>query len=353
MTFLQVVTIDQKKVEMTFEKYTISDIANELGVSRATVSRAINGKDGVSEDVRTRILNYTQSIGYKPNTIAQSLSKGHLNIIALVLGDLRNPFYAELAFRMQKMLNEHGYMVMVFNSEYDVEKELEFIKMSQMFCFAGLMLITVQQRFDAHCLSSSTPVVLVNRSAESYNGDAVFIDNFQASYMCMVHLLSLGHRRIGFIHGQETSSASNLRYVGYVQAMENYQMPIDERHVFHGDLKMESGREAAELITQMEPEQRPTAMLVANDLTALGFMDGCWKHGIKVPEDVSLVSFDNISFSSMCNIQLTTIDQNLEEMCSQAVRLILKRLNNPEAPYERVIIQPTLIVRNTTSAPKN
>ena len=94
-------------------------------------------------------------------------------------------------------------------------------------------------------------------------------------------------------------------------------------------------------------------MLVANDLTALGFMDGCWKHGIKVPEDVSLVSFDNISFSSMCNIQLTTIDQNLEEMCSQAVRLILKRLNNPEAPYERVIIQPTLIVRNTTSAPKN
>ena len=333
MTFLQVVTIDQKKVEMTFEKYTISDIANELGVSRATVSRAINGKDGVSEDVRTRILNYTQSIGYKPNTIAQSLSKGHLNIIALVLGDLRNPFYAELAFRMQKMLNEHGYMVM--------------------FCFAGLMLITVQQRFDAHCLSSSTPVVLVNRSAESYNGDAVFIDNFQASYMCMVHLLSLGHRRIGFIHGQETSSASNLRYVSYVQEMENYQMPIDERHVFHGDLKMESGREAAEVITQMEPEQRPTAMLVANDLTALGFMDGCWKHGIKVPEDVSLVSFDNISFSSMCNIQLTTIDQNLEEMCSQAVRLILKRLNNPEAPYERVIIQPTLIVRNTTSAPKN
>ena len=333
---------------MSGERYTISDIAKEMGVSRATISRAINGKGGVSEDVRNKILAYTDSIGYKPNTLAQSLSKGHISIIALVLGDLRNPFYAEITFRIQKLLDAHGYMVMVFNSEYDIEKEIAFIRMSQVFCFAGLMLITVQKRLDAHLLEMDTPVVLVNRSAESYNGDAVFIDNFQASYMCMVHLLSLGHRRIGFIHGQESSSSSHLRYVGFVQAMENYQIPIDGRYVFQGNLKRESGFAVAEAIAAMEPSQRPSAMLVANDLTALGFMDGCWHHGINIPDNISVVSFDNISFSSVSSIQLTTIDQNLEEMCEQAVRLMLKRLKNPNAPYEQVIIQPSLVVRNTT-----
>ena len=129
---------------MDNKKYTITDISEMLGVSRATVSRAINGAPGVSAEVRNKILRFVDEVGYHPNTVARGLSMGKLNIIALILGDIRNPFYAELAFNIQQILKDHHYMVMVFNSEYDDKRELEFIQIAEQFNFAGLILLTAQ-----------------------------------------------------------------------------------------------------------------------------------------------------------------------------------------------------------------
>ena len=169
---------------MKKDRYTISDVAEALGVSRATVSRAMNHSPGVGEELRKKILDYVKEIGYSPNTLAQSFSKGRMNFIAMVLGDIRNPFYSELAFMIQKELNENGYMVMVFNSEYDAGKEVEYIRMAAQFNFAGLILFTAQTKeIEEELENLAIPQVLVNRMLDHYEGASVLLDNFKAGYI--------------------------------------------------------------------------------------------------------------------------------------------------------------------------
>lgn len=329
-------------------KYSISDVANMLGVSKATVSRAINGNPGVGDELRKRVLDLVDEIGYRPNTIAKSLIKGHVNIIALILGDIRNPFYADLTFYIQQRLNKSGYMLVVLNSEYYVERELEFLDMIQQFSFAGLILLTAQDDGVENTLKAlDLPKVLVNRVLPSYNGNSVLTDNFKAGYMAVTHLFELGHTRIGFVRGPQVSSASRMRYLGYCQALGSYGLPFQEDFVFDSDLKMEAGREVALDFAKKDGE-KPTAMIIVNDLAAIGFMDGCREKDIRIPEDISIVSFDNIAFSSIRGIELTTIGQNVRMMGEQAARLILKQIEGKDTKIEKIVLEPTLFVRNST-----
>lgn len=328
-------------------KYGISDVAEMLGVSKSTVSRVINGNEGVGPELRKKVMDFINEIGYQPNTIAQSLSKGRMNIVALILGDIRNPFYADLAFNIQRILNDNGYMVMVLNSEYNIERELEFLKLTEQFNFAGLILITAQEEIIEDRLKNmNLPKVLVNRILPHYTGDSVLIDNFQAGYQATMHLIEQGHRHIGFIKGPGVSSASSQRFAGYRQVLQNYGLPFEEECVFESDLKLETGRSLADAFCKLE--KHPSAMVIVNDMTAIGFMDGCRNAGIRIPEDLSIVSFDNIAMASMYGIELTTISQHVDEMGEKAAHLMLKQLNDRDAKPERIIMEPTLIVRKTT-----
>lgn len=328
-------------------KYGISDVAEMLGVSKSTVSRVINGNEGVGPELRKKVMDFINEIGYQPSTLAQSLSKGRMNIVALILGDIRNPFYADLAFNIQRILNDNSYMVMVLNSEYNIERELEFLKLTEQFNFAGLILITAQEEIIEDRLKNmNLPKVLVNRILPHYTGDSVLIDNFQAGYQATMHLIELGHRHIGFIKGPGVSSASSQRFAGYRQVMQNYGLPFEENFVFESDLKLETGRSLADDFCKLE--KRPSAMVIVNDMTAIGFMDGCRNAGIRIPEDLSIVSFDNIAMASMYGIELTTISQRVDEMGEKAAHLMLKQLNDKDAKPERIIMEPTLIVRKTT-----
>lgn len=329
-------------------RYSISEVAEMLGVSQSTVSRAINGNSGVGDELRKKVLEFVGEIGYKPNTLAQGLSRGSVNIVALILGDIRNPFYADLAFNIQRILDSHGYMVMVFNSEYDVRRELEFLKISVQFKFVGLILITAQdESVEKVLLEMDKPMVLVNRVLPDYTGDSVLIDNFQAGYQAVIHLLDLGHKNIGFIKGPSVSSASRQRFEGYRQALHNYNLPFRECDVYHSDLKMETGVRLAQDFLKREGE-RPSAMVVVNDMTAMGFLDGLKTAGLQIPEDLSVVSFDNIELSAVKGIELTTINQRVDQMSEHAARLILKQLKEKDSKPERVILEPKMVVRQTT-----
>ena len=329
-------------------KYSISDVAEMLGVSASTVSRAINGKKGVGKKQRDKILEVVKKIGYQPNTFAQGLSQGHVKIIALILGDIRNPFYSDLVFNIQKLLNEKGYLVMVFNSEYDIDRELDFLNMARQFNFAGLILITAQsEKIEESLNILDIPMVLVNRILPFYHGDSVLTDNFQAGYLAAMHLIDLYHTNIGFICGPGVSSASTQRFEGFKQALANFNLSVDERFVYESDLKIESGRKIAKKFLSIKSD-RPTAMVVVNDLTAIGFLDECKKEGLSIPDDLSIVSFDNIMYSSIEGINLTSMNQHVEEMSEQAARLILKQLQGDRSHSERIIITPELVVRNST-----
>lgn len=329
------------------EKYTIADVAKMLGVSRATVSRALNGTPGVGPELREKIVAFAKEIDYRPNTLARSLSRGRIDIIGLVFGDIRNPFYAELIFYIQKELEQHGYTVMIFNSEYDVEKELRFLDMARELCLAGLILLTAQTNMDETRLKNlNIPIVFVNRALELQNYDSVLMDNFKAGYIAAMHLIELGHKRIGFICGQVQSSSSLQRLEGFRQALKTYYLPLREEDILSGDLKMEKGYELAKKF--FEQDSRPTALVIGNDMMALGFIDRCKEKEIRIPEELSIVSFDNIDFAALHGIELTTISHKVKEMGEKASELMIRRIEEPEADYKRVILEPNIIVRNTT-----
>lgn len=332
---------------MKRKEYTITDIAETLHVSTASVSRAISGAPGVSQKLRDKIIAFCDEIGYRPNAASRNFSSQNQDTVALILGDIRNPFYSNLAFTIQKHLNEHHYMTMVFNSEYDETKELEFIGIAEQFHFSGLMLITAQSEAMAAKLNETPlPKVLVNRILPHYNGDSVLTDNFQAAYEATLHLINLGHKEIGYISGPCNSSAATQRYDGFSQAMKNYSLPISERFIWHSDLKMETGQKIAREFLKLE--KPPTAIVSINDMTSLGFIDVCKDAGIRIPEDLSVISFDDIPIASLHGIELTTVSQHVEEMGRIASELMLKQLQNPHAEAERIIMTPELIVRKTT-----
>lgn len=342
---------------MSERPYTISQVAKMLGVSPSTVSRAMNNAPGVSDSVRKEILDFIDEIGYRPNTVAQSLSRGRSNMVALILGDIRNPFYADLAFGIQKALDSHGFIVTTFNSEYDYKKEQQFIQFARQYNYSGIILVTVNsEEADKYLEHLDLPVLLVNRITKHYTGPLVVTDNFQAGYIAARHLINLGHRRIGFLAGQHKSStASAQRFQGYRQALENYQLEYHEEYcLFDLDWRMNTGYKAAQAIfsSKKNCSSFPSAFLIANDLLALGFMDYCGTKAIRIPEDISIVSFDDIAYSSLHQIQLTTVSQHVETMSKEAANLMLQLLTNPPKEPKRVIIEPTLVVRNTTGSYK-
>ena len=329
------------------KKYNIGDVAKMLGVSRATVSRALSGAPGVGVNLRNKIISFADSIGYRPSTLARGLSRGRMDIIGLVFGDVRNPFYAELTFYIQKVLEEYNYRVMLFNSEYDAEKELEFLATAKELCLAGLILFTAQNDMKKDQFDSlGIPVVFVNRSFEWSDYDSVLMDNFKAGYIAAMHLIDNGHKRIGFVGGQALSSASRQRFEGFRQALSSHRIPLNDEDCFAGDLKMDTGYQLAGSF--FAAKSRPSALVIANDLMAMGFIDGCYGLGIDIPGQLSIVSFDNISFSKMHKIGLTTVCQRVTEMGESAARLMVERIENPEGAHKRIILEPELIIRSTT-----
>lgn len=339
---------------MNKRSYTIAEVAKMLGVSPSTVSRAMNNAPGVSDAVKEKILAFVDEIGYRPNTIAQSLSRGKSNMVALILGDIRNPFYADLAFGIQKHLDSKGFIVTTFNSEYNYQKEVQFIQYARQYNYAGIILITVNsEETSKHLEKMDFPVLLVNRVTQNYKGPLVVVDNFQAGYIAARHLINLGHKKIGFFSGHhKASTASHQRFLGYKQALDNYQLDYNSKYcVFDLDWRMETGFTAAEsFFTKRNPKERPSAILLANDLLALGFMDYCGKNSIAIPDEVSIISFDDIAYSGLAQIQLTTVSQHVDKMSETAAELMYELLTDPPKSPKRIILEPTLIDRKTTKA---
>ena len=332
---------------MKKKKVSITQIADDLQIAPSSVSRALNDMPGVGDELRAQIKNHAQNAGYYDKAMKTAAGK-KLNIIAMIVGDIRNPFYADLVFSVQKELNKHGYLLSVFNSEYNALEELNYMRVAELFNFSGIIQVTVTtEQMSKELKTLSIPVIMVNRMISSFETDVVLLDNYEAGYIATRYLIELGHSRIGFLLGQKESSSSRQRYDGYLQAMKNYNLEIDENDILQGDLTMETAYALAkEFVTDMK--NRPTAMIISNDLAAHGFMTCCQEAGVEIPNMLSVVSFDNIRFFSAGSIPLTTIDPHVNEMGRIAANLMVERIKNPNKEKERVILNPILLERKST-----
>lgn len=271
------------------------------------------------------------------------------NIIGLILGDIRNPYYAEIAYQLQNLCFKKNYILMQFSSSYIEEKEFQFIEFCEHAKFAGLILLSA---LDSDTLYQKIkklpfPVILLNRFIPNFNGYTIMQDNFQCGYLAANHLLELGFTKIAFIAGPANSTASMKRLDGFRQALSNCFIPFDPDEIYYGNLALEDGlRIGTEYVKDLP--NRPKAVIIGNDMMAIGFMEACQNAHVKIPEQLSIVSFDDIRIASLKNIALTTVRQPIFDMCNATAEALFNSIEHPDLKPYRIILSPELIVRSTT-----
>jgi LacI family transcriptional regulator len=327
---------------------TIRDVAERAGVSIPTVSKVVNGRYGVSAATVAHVQAVIAELDYQASIVASSLRRTRTNVVGILVADLE-PFSTELLKGAARAVHATDYELVVYSAGgHDgarVGWERRYLSRVGGTLIDGALLVTPTV-VDAHAV---VPVVAVDPHAGSSAVPTVASDNLDGSRLAVRHLIELGHRRIGFIAGRHDLVSGQLRREGYELALREAGLPVDDRLVGHGEFDQETSRRVTTaLLSSAEP---PTALFAANDISALGVLAAAADLGVRVPDDLSVVGFDNVPESVMASPPLTTIEQPIQQMGETALGLLLGLLQGHEVPRE--IIMPTrLVERRSTGAPR-
>ena len=337
---------------MANKRPTQADVAKLAGVSQAMVSYIVNNNPNVTvpDETRERILDVMGELGYVPNALARGLRSGQTKTIGLILLDNTNPFIAELAHKIEDVSFEKGYSAILCNSNYIIERESAYVEMLLAKQVDGVILIPTADtdEISQRLRESQTPFVIIGRDISGSNTETVIIDYKAGGYMATKHLLDLGHQKIGCITGPPQYA---LRLKGYYQAMSEAGLPNDPALVKQSDFRVAGGEAAAlEILAQND---RPTAIFACNDLTALGVVQAAHKLNIKIPDELSLVGFDDIPYVKAVSPPLTTIAQPTSEIVHVAMDMLFSQLdgkseNDAAEKYSQLVLQPQLVIREST-----
>jgi LacI family transcriptional regulator len=327
---------------------TIREVALLAGVSTATVSHVINNTRYVSPEVRQRVQDAMQALNYRPNVLARSLRRGETNTLGLILPDSANPFFAEIGRAIEAVAFQHGYNVILGNSENELSKEQVYVDVLLNKQVDGLIFVAAGDHSPSleELVRRGVPVVVVDRHLRGLDVDTVLTDNLQGGLTATRHLLELGHRRIACITGPSNLTPSAERVIGYRQALQEGSLAIDESLIRRGDFHPHSGYLAA--CELLQGENPPTAFFICNDLMAIGALRALAEANLRVPQDCSVIGFDDIELASYLTPPLTTIRQNKMAMAEAAVTLLLERMIDPSRPARRHLLPTVLVQRQST-----
>lgn len=313
-------------------------------MSKSLVSLALSGSTKVSPASRERIELAAAELGYRPNAAARSLSVRRSRTIGVLILDLHNPVFAEILDGVQSEVRQHGFNTMLVTGGENPVLEHEEIETLLEFQVEGLILISHRLPVDAlQKFAAEVPTVVVTRDDLAGPGiDTVGNDDVAGARIAVDHLVSLGHSRIVCLNGGD-NPVSHLRAQGYSDAMAAHGL-VDQIHVVPGGLTDSSGYKAAETALALNP----TALVVANDIAAIGAIAAVENSGRRVPEDVSVIGYDGISLGGLRRVNLTTIAQPLGELGRRAAERILGRIADPSGPAHRDLLASELVVRGTT-----
>lgn len=332
---------------MNHKRVTIQDVAQVAGVSRQTVSRAINNLGEISPETRARVLSVAEEMGYRPSSIARGLATQRTCTLGLVVPDVANPFFAEVARGATREAYAQGYSVFLCNTDEEPAREASVLQSLEEKRVDGVLLCSSRLEADALCdvLERYPAVVLFNRRPEVCDIGLVLIDDALGGAMATRHLLTTGHRRVGFLAGPPASRSGRLRAAGYRTAMLKAGCADPDPWVMPCAPSVSGGREAARDLLTAHPTL--TGLFCYNDLVAVGALQACGDLGRPVPDAVAIVGFDDIPLAALVTPALTTCRVPRYALGQRAMRLLLDQIEgDAEAPGE-YLVEPQLVIRDS------
>lgn len=331
---------------------TIKDIARIAGVSPSTVSRALNDSPLINEETKARIRRIAEELGYERNELARGLVKGTSGALGLVVPDITNPFFAEIARGVSDVAHTEGFGVLLCTTEENLTREAQYLRFLRRKRVDGLILCTVTAD-DPNLMElfrSAVPFVLVSRLVRGLDVPFVVGDDKMGGRLAVEHLIGLGHKRIGFIGGPPNVQSSQDRMEAYREVLQDHGLLYRPQWATFADFTQAAGRKAAHALLRRRP--RPTAIFAANDVIALGVLEAAEELGFSIPGDLSVVGYDDISYAALPRIQLTTVAQPAYEMGRIAAEYLLSIFNGKAKEKLQHILHPRLVIRKTTAPPK-
>ncbi len=331
---------------------TIGDVAERAGVSKMTVSRVINQSGYSSQATRERVEQAIAELGYVPNALARSLRFKKTRTLALVITDITNPFFTTVARGVEDVASEQGFSVMFCNTDESRDEEARYLNVLAQKQVDGVLLVPSRSAPDsARYLSArKVPFVVIDRRIPGISVDTVRGNSFQGAYALTQHLIALGHQRIAVLSGPQAVTTGSDRILGYREAMEEAGLAIEEGLILSASFTAQGGYRMAGLALAQTP--RPTALLAGNNFIAFGALRYLQETGLRAPDDLSVVTFDDLPEAINFDPFLTAAAQPAYEMGQRATTLLLERLANP-GPYtaQEIVMPVRLMIRRSSGPP--
>ena len=326
----------------------IKEIAQMAGVSTATVSRVLNGSGSVKEETKRRILQIVEDRSYVPSATARSLSKGNnvVKNIGMIITDVSNPFFAELAKGVLVAADELGYTVSVFDTDEDTECERRMLNTIREIGVSGLVITPVSDfASENHVMIKNldSPVVVVDREIDTVRFDGVFTDDYVGAYEAVEALIKEGHTKIAQVSGPQSNRPGRKRMEGYLDVLKKYNIPVQEQYIAQGNFKVDGGYHAAKLL--MEQKNPPTAIFSASSLMTLGILKYLRENNLRWGRDVSLIGFDDSEYFEYTDSGISAVNRPVIDMGYEAMRILDKRIKESDpTDVRRVMILGTKLV---------
>ena len=338
------------KTASSARSITIREVAAAAGVSIATVSRVLAGLNGVADVVRERVTQAAARLDYHPNRLARGLRLGRRNVVGLILPDLQNPFFTGVVHGVEAALYQAGYTLLLGHSDGLAERERLQLNVFRGEGVAGLLFIAGNSpgaNYDS-LRGWDIPVVAVDRSPGGLEVDLVCSNNREGMRQAVNHLLGLGYKEVAMVNGPIGINVAQERLGGYQDALRSAGLPICDSFVIHSDFHQTGGYNAmAQLLDMPQP---PRAVVVANNLMTLGAIHAIHERGVRIPDDLALVGFDDMPWATSLRPPLTAVAQPAEELGRTAAQLLLERLKDPKRLVRQVVLPTRLMVRASCGA---
>ncbi|PRY48331.1 LacI family transcriptional regulator [Arcticibacter pallidicorallinus] len=328
---------------------SLKNVADMAGVSVATVSRVLNSDDVVKEDTKQKVLAAIKKLNYTPNRVAQRLrsTKTNSRIIGLLIPDIQNPFYVDVIRGIEDYAYAHNSVVIIGNFSQDEKKEKLYIDILKSESVDGFIVAPSNEKdvYIKALIEDGFPIVCIDRGMKDVDVDLVKVDNQQGVFNAVQHLIGLGHTRIGHVTGKPFLPTTHERMAGYEEAMKMYDLEIDPEIIVSSNSDYDSGAEKTAHL--LELENPPTAIFTANNLITLGALDTINRRGLRIPEDIAIVGFDDVYWANSLNPPLTAVRQPGFEIGRRSCELLIQRINKPDRSVASIILKTELMIRKS------